>query len=106
MGIEGGGCRSRAPRDSRDWGGERARLRSGVLRLGGLLGWQPREVIDFAEAVAGCPWHECGCAEFTAVLEEYRALLLLFRAKMARRGASGREHVPSVGAGDSSAPSD
>ena len=87
-------CPSHAPRASRASGGERARLRSGVLHLGSLLGWQPREVIDFAEAVAGCPWHECGCTEFRAVLEEYRCLLRVIHDKAARRGARDEQARP------------
>ena len=95
-------CPSHAPRASRASGGERARLRSGVLHLGSLLGWQPREVIDFAEAVANCPWHECGCAEFRAVLEEYRAMLLLFRSKARKReaGCRGPGLTTAVGGSD------
>ncbi len=66
-------------------GDQRVRLRAGVLRLGGLLGWEPREVISFAEALAGCPWRHFGCAEFEMVLEEYRAIAQALRAKTERR---------------------
>ncbi len=68
-------------------GDKRVRLRAGVLRLGGLLGWEPREVISFAEAVVGCPWRHFGCAEFEMVLEEYRASAEALRAK-----TEGRTH--------------
>ena len=85
---------------------ERARLRSGVLHLGSLLGWQPREVIDFAEAVAGCPWHECGCAEFRAVLEEYRAMLPMLHSKAEKREAASRGPNPKTVAGGSDAARD
>ena len=105
MGVERA-CPSRTPRASRASGGERARLRSGVLHLGGLLGWQPREVIDFAEAVAGCPWHECGCAEFRAVLEEYRAMLPLLRSKARKREAGCRGSGPKTVGGGSGAARD
>ncbi len=66
---------------------ERIRLRAAVLRLGGLLGWQPRDVIAFAEAVTNRPWRHCGCADFEAVLEEYRALLRAIHDKAERRAA-------------------
>ena len=105
MGVEWD-CLSRTPRASRASGGERARLRSGVLHLGSLLGWQPREVIDFAEAVADCPWHECGCAEFRAVLEEYRAMLPLLHSKVEKRKAGGRSASPKTVAGGGDAAHD
>ena len=65
-------------------GDKRVRLRAGVLRLGGMLGWEPREVISFAEAVAGCPWRHFGSAEFEMVLEEYRTIAHALRAKTKR----------------------
>ena len=71
---------------------ERIRLRAAVLRLGGLLGWQPREVLAFAEAVTNQPWRRCGCADFEAVLEEYRQLLRAIHDKAERR-AAGRERA-------------
>ena len=64
---------------------ERGRLRAAVLRLGGLLGWQPDEVIGFAEALTGCPWRRCGCAEFEVVLDEYIGLVHAIHARAARR---------------------
>ena len=39
---------------------QRARLRLVVLRLGGRLGWGPRDVIGFAEALTNRPWRQCG----------------------------------------------
>ena len=97
---------SHAPQASHASGGERARLRSGVLHLGSLLGWQPREVIDFAEAVAGCPWHECGCTEFRAVLEEYRAMLVLLGSKARKREAASRGPGLTTAVGGSDAARD
>ena len=105
MGVERART-SHAPRASRASGRERARLRSGVLHLGSLLGWQPREVIDFAEAVAGCPWRECGCAQFRAVLEEYRAMLPLLRSKARKGEAAGRGPGPETAGGGSGAAGD
>ncbi len=70
---------------------ERLRLRAGVLRLGGLLGWQPREVIAFAEAVTNRPWRRCGSADFEAVLEEYRSLVRVIHDKADRRAAREKE---------------
>ncbi len=71
---------------------ERIRLRAAVLRLGGLLGWQPGEVLAFAEAVTNRPWRRCGCADFEAVLEEYRQLLRAIHDKAERR-AAGKERA-------------
>lgn len=71
----------------------RAELRAAVLRLGGLLGWQPRDVIVFAEAVTGRPWRRCGCADFETVIEEYWAIGRVIEEKRTRResGTTGRE---------------
>ncbi len=73
---------------------ERVRLRAAVLRLGGLLGWKPREVIAFAEAVTNRAWRECGPADFEAVLEEYRALLRAIHDKAERRAAGKAQAGP------------
>ena len=73
---------------------EPVRLRAAVLRLGGLLGWQPREVIAFAEAVTNRPWRQCGSTDFEAVLEEYRALLRAIHDKAERRAAGKAQAQP------------
>ena len=83
---------SRAPREPQSSNDERVRLRAAVLRLGGFLGWQPREVIAFAEAVTNQPWRRCGPADFEAVLEEYSSLLRAIHDKAERR-AAGRERA-------------
>lgn len=75
---------------------ERVRLRAAVLRLGGLLGWQPGEVIAFAEAVTNRPWRQCCSTDFEAVLEEYRALLRAIHDKAERR-AAGKAQAHSDG---------
>ena len=65
---------------------QRARLRLVVLRLGGRLGWGPRDVIGFAEALTNRPWRQCGRHELEAVRDEYLALLWAIRRRAARRG--------------------
>ena len=75
---------------------ERARLRSAVLELGGYLGWQPHEVISFSEALTGCSWQRCGCADLEAVLEEYRSLIQVIEAKAVRSACPERHRGPRV----------
>ena len=65
---------------------QRARLRLVVLRLGGRLGWGPRDVIGFAEALTNRPWRQCGRYELEAVRDEYIALLRAIRRGAARKG--------------------
>ncbi|MCC6177288.1 MAG: hypothetical protein IT305_18465 [Chloroflexi bacterium] len=65
---------------------QRARLRLAVLRLGGCLGWGPRDVIGFAEALTNRPWRQCGHRELEAVRDEYLALLWAIRRRAARKG--------------------
>lgn len=62
-------------------------LRAAVLRLGGLLGLERREVIAFAEALAGRPWRRCGRAECERILDEYRRLAATIAARRARHRA-------------------
>ena len=64
---------------------ERARLRLVVLQLGGRLGWGPRDVIGFAEALTNRPWRQCGRADLEAVRDEFLALRWVIRCKSARR---------------------
>jgi len=66
---------------------ERARLREAVLRFGGLLGWQPREVKEFATALTHRTWRRCRRADLVAVLQEYRALAEAIEARAQRRAA-------------------
>jgi hypothetical protein len=63
------------------------RLRDAVLRLGGLLAWEPCDVMAFAEGLTGCPWDRCGAVEFALVLDEYQMLVRAIEAKRARRAA-------------------
>lgn len=71
---------------------ERARLRLTVLRLGGLLGWGPRDVIGFTEALTGRTWQQCGGLDLEAVRDEFLALRWVVRRKAARR--SVRSPIP------------
>jgi len=73
-------------------GCERARLRDAVLRVGGLLGWQPCEVKEFTRALRHRPWRRCQRADLIAVLQEYRALAEAIDAKARRRAT----HVEGV----------
>src|SRR4051794_8947318 len=84
---------------------KRSRLRLRVLRLGGLLGWGPRDVIGFAEALTGRPWRHCGAVDLEVVQEEFLALRWVIRRKAARRSLQppmpialinrGHEHAAS-----------
>ena len=75
-------------RRARSPGGERARLRAAVLRLGASLGWRRSEVIAFSSALIGRPWRRLREPELDMVLEEYRTLVRAIRAKAARRAAA------------------
>ncbi len=86
---------SLAPRVSDPAVDERVRLGAAVLRVGGLLGWRPREVIAFAEAVTDRPWSHCTAADFEAVLEEYHALLRAIHDKAERRAAGKAQANPA-----------
>ena len=73
---------------------ERARLRLVVLRLGSRLGWAPRDVIGFAEALTNRPWRRCGRTDLEAVRDEFLALRWVIRGKAARR--SIRASLPTL----------
>jgi hypothetical protein len=66
---------------------ERARLRLTVLRLGGLLGWGPRDVIGFAETLTGHSWQRCGRTDLEVIRDEFLALRWVIRRKAVRRSA-------------------
>lgn len=61
-------------------------LRDRVVAAGGGLGWSPDRVAEFAEALTGTPWSECGDAQLVEVLDEYSALISAVEAKRARKG--------------------
>ena len=78
---------------------ERPRLRTAVLHLGSVLGWQPQDVIRFSEALTGCPWPRCTDADLAAVLDEYQTLIQVIEmkeTKTARRVASDGGLAPPV----------
>src|SRR3954447_13841453 len=64
---------------------KRSRLRLRVLRLGGLLGWGPRDIIGFAEALTGRPWRRGGSGDLESVRDEFLALVGPFRRRPPRR---------------------
>jgi len=66
-------------------------LRDVVLQLGERLGWEPRDVMAFAEGLTGCPWVRCASVEFAAVLDEYQMLIQAIEAKRTRRAVRARE---------------
>lgn len=70
---------------------ERARLRAEVLALGGILGWQPQEVIRFTEELTDCPWHRCGRVQFQAALAEYLDIAHAIEERALLRAGRGRE---------------
>jgi hypothetical protein len=76
---------TRSRRASRTRQRERARLLINVLRLGRLLGWGPRDVIGFAEALTGHSWQHCGRSDLEVVRDEFLALRWVIRRKAARR---------------------
>ena len=59
-------------------------LRSGVVHLGALLGWDESVVALFAEAVTGRDWSSCGRDELLDVLAAYAAIAHRIRAAQAR----------------------
>jgi hypothetical protein len=84
---------------------ERARLRAGVLRCGGLLGWPARAVIAVAEDLAGQRWKRCTRGELDAVLDQLQAVVLAGATRRDGRvtpavgrvsgsAAPGRDHAP------------
>ncbi|MCL5107364.1 MAG: hypothetical protein M1401_00525 [Chloroflexi bacterium] len=70
---------------------ERLRLREGVLRLGGMLGWQPAEIIAFTEALTNRPWRRCSGSDFRLVLEEYAIIAQLLAGKANKAPSGGHE---------------
>lgn len=73
----------------------RRSLRSAVLRLGSLLGWPPRDVIAFTEALSGRRWRHCATSELQLVIGEYQQLAAAIAARRARRRdpLEGRKHA-------------
>lgn len=59
----------------------RQRLRAGIVRLGGDLGWDAPMVVRFSEAAAGRPWRQCGRPELLRVLGAFAGLAARMRAQ-------------------------
>lgn len=64
---------------------ERTRYRRSVLHLGALFGWSQEEIVLFAEAVGMRRWEELDVRDLLAVIHEYRSLLQVLAAKLARQ---------------------
>jgi hypothetical protein len=64
-------------------------LRDAVLRAGARLGWDERDVVDFAEALIGRPWRRCRPRDLARVLGEYVTLARVAREKAGRRAGAG-----------------
>jgi hypothetical protein len=83
---------------------ERTRYRRSVLHLGTLFGWSQDEILLFAEAVGTRRWEELDIRDLLAVIHEYRALLQVLGAKLARqrcRAADSRRATEAYdGCGD------
>ncbi len=90
------------PLNERD---EKRHLRHVVLQLGERLGWEPRDVMAFAEGLTGCPWAFCGSVEFAAVLDEYQMLIQAIEAKRTRQAVRAREHGSAAAEGGADASS-
>jgi len=58
----------------------RRRLRAGVLRLGGYLGWDRQKVVRFSEATAGRPWRRCDRTALLQVLGAFAEVAAHVRA--------------------------
>ena len=70
----------------------RRRMRAGLFRLGGYLGWDRQKVVRFCEAMSGRPWRRC---DRTALLQVLGAF-----AEVAARVRAGGQKSPIGGPGD------
>ena len=79
----------------------RRRLRAGVLRLGGYLGWDRQKVVRFSEATAGRPWRRCDRTELLQVLGAFAEVAARVRAanRMSPVGGSAAPELAGVDAG-------
>ena len=78
----------------RDRQAEERRLRTGILRIGTLLGWHAPTVAHFAAAVTDHPLSGTGCAELLRVLEADATIARRVRTAQARQ-----ERAPDPEAG-------
>jgi len=74
--MHGGACRPEQVE-----GAEQQRLRAGIVRLGGSLGWDAPMVVRFSEAAAGCPLQRCGRPELLRILSRFADLAARMRAR-------------------------
>lgn len=91
-------CRARGAARARQW--------EEVFHLGAMLGWSPDAVIAFSEALTGRPWRACGQVELRLVLWEYRTLVRVIQAKVARRTAREADRPGKIPIGDRHAASE
>ncbi len=80
--------------------GRSRRLRAGVLHLGAVLGWEPRAVRAFGEAVTRCPWPRCREPEFARMLRAYAAMVDRVLARQSAASRPGAHYVDEVGDAD------
>ena len=78
----------------------RRRLRAGVLRLGGYLGWDRQKVVRFSEATAGRPWRRCDRTALLQVLGAFAEVAAHVRAagQTSPIGDSTDQELAGVGA--------
>ncbi len=78
----------------------RRRLRAGVFRLGGYLGWDRQKVVRFSEATAGRPWRRCDRTELLQVLGAFAEVAAHVRAasQMTPIGGSADPELAGVDA--------
>jgi hypothetical protein len=79
----------RTRRDARTERAQQRRLRAGVLRLGGYLGWDTQRVVRFSEATTGRSWRRCGRTELIQVLGAFAELAARVRAATRTRPVDG-----------------
>jgi len=82
--------------------GRSRRLRAGVLHLGAALGWEPRAVRAFGEAVTRCPWPRCREPEFAHMLRAYAAMVDRVLARQSAASRPGPHGVDEAGDADCS----
>ena len=58
----------------------RRRMRAGLFRLGGYLGWDRQRVVGFCEATTGRPWRRCDRTALLQVLGAFAEVAACVRA--------------------------
>ena len=79
----------------------RRRLRAGVLRLGGYLGWDRQKVVRFSEATSGRPWRRCDRTALLQVLGAFAEVAASVRAagQVSPIGGSADPELTGIDAG-------